>query len=83
MRLPTHERADQAGDAGIDVHHGAAGEVDGAPQEHQAGVGHDLVELGLRGLSWQRRPSAAASALAAASIASGPAQYQTMCAIGK
>ena len=36
MRLPTHERADQAGDAGVDVHDGAAGEVDGAPEEHHA-----------------------------------------------
>jgi hypothetical protein len=28
--------------------HRAAGEVDGAPLEHQAGVGEDFVELGLR-----------------------------------
>ena len=47
--LADQERADQAGDAGIDVHHGAAGEVDRAPLEDQAGVGHDFVELGLRG----------------------------------
>ena len=50
MRLPTHERADQAGDAGVDVHDGAAGEVDRAPGEDQAGVGQHFVELGLRGL---------------------------------
>ena len=43
-----HDRADQAGDAGIDVHHGAAREVDGAPGEDQSGVGIDRVELGLQ-----------------------------------
>ena len=35
--LADHERADQAGDAGVDVHHGAAGEVDRAEGEDQAG----------------------------------------------
>ena len=81
--LADQQRADQAGDAGVDVHHGAAGEVDRAPLEDQAGVGHDRVELGLRGRlggAGQRRQQ---RALAAASIASGPAQYQTMWAIGK
>ncbi len=48
--LADHQRADEARDAGVDVHDGAAGEVDRAPQEDLTGVGHDLVELGLRGL---------------------------------
>ena len=42
----------------------------------------DRVELGLRG-RLGCASVAAASALAASAIASGPAQYQTMCAIGK
>ena len=35
--LADHERADQTGDAGIDVNDGAAGEVDRAEAEDQAG----------------------------------------------
>ena len=48
MRLPIDQRADQAGDAGVDMHHGAAGEVDRALLEDPAGVGVDFIELGLR-----------------------------------
>ena len=35
--LADHEGADEAGDAGVDVHDGAAGEVDRAEAEDQAG----------------------------------------------
>ena len=80
--LADHERADQTGDARIDVHDGAAGEVDRAPLEDLAGVGQDLVELGLRG-GLGGLVGRGGDALAAASTASGPAQYQTMWAIGK
>ena len=80
--LAEHEGADQAGDAGVDVDDGAAGEVERAPLEYQAGVRVDGVKCGL--CLWpSHRPGAAASALAASPIASGPAQYQTMWAIGK
>ena len=48
MRLPMHDRADEAGDAGVDVDDGAAGEVERAPLEEQAGIGERRVELGLR-----------------------------------
>ena len=44
MRLPTMMRADETGDTGVDVHDGAASEVDGAPQEHLTGVCHDGVK---------------------------------------
>ena len=39
--LADQEGANQAGDAGIDVHHGAAGEVDRAFLEDEAGVGQE------------------------------------------
>ena len=35
--LADHDRADQTGDTGIDVNDGAAGEVDRAEAEDQAG----------------------------------------------
>ena len=70
MRLPIIEAADQAGDTGVDVHDGAAGEIERALLEQEAGVGVDRVE--------RRLPLSAAAAMA-----SGPSQYQTMCAIGK
>ena len=38
--LADQQRADQARDTGIDVHHGAAGEVDRAPDEDLTGVRH-------------------------------------------
>ena len=37
--LADHQRADERGDAGVDVHHRAAGEVERAPLEGEAGVG--------------------------------------------
>ena len=46
--LADHQRADEAGDAGVDVHDRAAGEVERAHLEAEAGVGVDRVELGLR-----------------------------------
>ena len=36
---PEHDRGDETGDTGIDVHHGAAGEVVGAEAEQEAGGG--------------------------------------------
>ncbi len=36
--LAEHECADQRGDAGVDVHHGAAGKIDGTPLEGKTGV---------------------------------------------
>ena len=81
--LADQQAADEAGDAGVDVHDRAAREVERAPLVGEPGVGVDLVELGLRdglrGLVGRapRRPGAASA------IASGPAQYQTMWAIGK
>ena len=74
--------AHQAGDAGVDVHHRAAGEVERAPLEGEAGVGLHRSHGGSAPPPWHR-PVAAASALAAPTVAAGPAQYQTMCAIGK
>ena len=81
--LAEDQAADEPGDAGVDVHDGAAGEVERAPLEDEAGIGRDLVELGLRrglggAVGRRRRAPCAASA-----SASGPPQYQTMCAIGK
>ena len=46
--LADDEGAHQAGDAGIDVHDRAAGEVERAPLEGQAGVGRDGVQGRLR-----------------------------------
>ncbi len=57
--LADHEAAHQAGDASVDVHHGAASEIERA----------DTVEIA----EVTRLPGRK----------SGPAQYQTMCAIGK
>ena len=54
--LADQQRADQTGDAGVDVHHGAAREVDRALLEDPAGVGVDFIELGLR-RSLRRRVS--------------------------
>ena len=54
-----HECADQTGDASIDMHDGATGEIDGAPGEDQPGVGVDRVEQAVgvdRRLRVQRRP---------------------------
>ena len=64
--LADQQAADQAGDAGVDVHHRAAGEVERALLEEEAGA-----------------CASAASAAAASVYASGPAQNQTMCAIGR
>ena len=54
--LAQNDGADEAGDAGIDVHNGAAGEVDGAQLEeiaiggvHQFGIGAQHGGLGLVG----------------------------------
>ena len=73
--LADHQAADQAGDAGIDVDDGAAGEVERAPLKQPASP----VASGCF-----------AAVLASVRLASfggmeksGPAQYQTMCAIGK
>jgi hypothetical protein len=46
--LADRERPYQTRDAGIDMHDGAAGKVDRAPQIDLAAVGQNLVELGLR-----------------------------------
>ncbi len=46
--LADQERADETGDAGVDVHHGAACEVDRTFLEDPAGVGVDFIEFGLR-----------------------------------
>ena len=43
------ESADETGYTGVDVHHRAAGEVDGTPDEHFAGVSHHRIERGLCG----------------------------------
>ena len=40
--LAEHEGADQAGDAGVDVHHGAAGEVEHAPVAEEAAAPHPV-----------------------------------------
>ena len=64
MRLPISSAADQARDAGVDVHHRAAGEVERALVEQEACV------------------ALAAAPASAVVYASGPAQNQTMCAIG-
>ena len=77
--LADQERAHQAGDAGVDVHDGAAGEVDRAPLEDQAGSAR-ISSSGLRGLLGAVGRSAS---LGGGIDRSGPAQYQTMCAIGK
>ena len=80
--LADQQAADEAGDAGVDVHDRAAGEVERAPLVGQPGVRVDLVELGLsRGLGGLVRR--ARDGPAASATASGPAQYQTMWAIGK
>ena len=42
--LADHEGAHQAGDGGVDVHHGAAGEVQRAPLPGQAGLGVHRVD---------------------------------------
>ena len=63
--LADHVGADQAGDAGVDVHHGAAGEVERALLPQPAGLGVTVASV------------------VASVIASGPAQNQTMCAIGR
>ena len=47
--LADDQRADQTGDAGIDVHDRAAGEVERAGAREPADGAGDLVELGLRG----------------------------------
>jgi hypothetical protein len=36
--LAEHDGCDQTGDTGIDVHHGATGEIEHAPVPHQAAV---------------------------------------------
>ena len=46
--LADHDARHEAGDTGIDVHHGAAREVDGAEGEDVAGVSHHRVERSLR-----------------------------------
>ncbi len=46
--LAEHQRADEPGDTGIDVHDGAAGEVERADLIEPSGVCGDPVELGLR-----------------------------------
>ncbi|MNZ66102.1 hypothetical protein D3C78_843140 [compost metagenome] len=38
LALAQHQAGHQAGDTGVDVHHGAAGEVEHAPVPHQAAV---------------------------------------------
>ena len=38
--LADQESADEARDTGVDMHHGAAGEVDRAPLEDQARIRH-------------------------------------------
>ncbi|CRQ21749.1 hypothetical protein PAERUG_E3_London_17_VIM_2_03_09_05208 [Pseudomonas aeruginosa] len=38
LALAQHQAGDQAGDTGVDVHHGAAGEVQHAPVPHQGAV---------------------------------------------
>jgi len=64
------------------VHHGAASEVDRAFLKIQPASAVDFIG------AWPAPPvfaapsAAAASAFTASEIASGPAQYQTMCAIG-
>ena len=63
--LADHEAADEARDARVDVHDGAAREVERALLEQEAGA-------------WRRRGRASATV-----YASGPAQHQTMCAIGR
>ena len=80
--LAEHQGADQGGDARVDVHHRAAGEVEGAPLEDEAGIGLHGGER-LFGLGLGRPAAASATFLAASARASGPAQYQTICAIGK
>ena len=81
--LADEERADEAGDARIDVHHRPAGEVEGAPLEDETGIRERLVETRLRRRSWRPGRPRSATPLAALPITSGPAQYQTMWAIGK
>ena len=45
--LADHDRANQAGDAGVDVHDRTTGEVEGALLDEPACAGIDFVELGL------------------------------------
>ena len=42
LALAEHQGADQAGDAGVDVHHGAAGEVEHAPVAEEAAAPHPV-----------------------------------------
>ena len=47
--LADHDGADKTGDARVDVHHRAAGEIERPPLVEHAGVGGHFVEFGLRG----------------------------------
>ena len=47
--LAEQQAADEAGDAGVDMDDGAAGEIERAQFEQEAGIGEDRVESGLRG----------------------------------
>jgi len=77
--LPSTSAPHQAGDAGVDVHDGAAGEVERAPLEGETGVSRDHVHRCSVRRPW-RRPVAAARALAATTVGAGALPSTRPCA---
>jgi len=79
---PAEEQApNKACDARVDMDHGAASEIERPHFIEKAGIVQNRVEVRLRDLLGASS-GASARAFAASAIASGPAQYQTPCAIG-